>query len=82
MKIADTTLYAPVVILSTEDNAKLLQQMKWDFKRTVNWSKYWSKATLQAQNEYLDYVIDSEIKLSFLFENNAVRAHNIFSSTI
>ena len=56
--------------------------MKWDFKRTVNWSKYWSKATLQAQNEYLDYVIDSEIKLSFLFENNAVRAHNIFSSTI
>ena len=56
--------------------------MKWDFKRTVNWSKYWSKATLQAQNEYLDYVIDSEIKLSFLFENNAVRAHNIFFPTI
>ena len=34
--IADTKLYVPVVILSTQDNAKLLQQLKSGFKRTIN----------------------------------------------
>ena len=35
-KITDTKLYVPVVTLSTQDNAKLLQQLKSDFKRTIN----------------------------------------------
>ena len=34
--ITDTKLYAPVVTLSTQDNAKLLEQLKSDFKRTIN----------------------------------------------
>ena len=38
--IKETKLYAPVVTLSTEDNAKLLQQLKSGFKRTNNWNKY------------------------------------------
>ena len=38
--ITDTILYVPAVILSTEDNAKLLQQLKYGFKRTINWNKY------------------------------------------
>ena len=38
--ITDTKLYFPVVILSTQDNAKLLQQLKSGFKRTINWNKY------------------------------------------
>ena len=38
-KITDTKLYVPVVILSTQDNAKLLQQLKYGFKRTINWNK-------------------------------------------
>ena len=38
--ITDTTLYVPVVTLSTQDNAKLLQQLKSGFKRTINWNKY------------------------------------------
>ena len=38
--ITDTKLYVPVVTLSTQDNAKLLQQLKSGFKRTINWSKY------------------------------------------
>ena len=39
-KITETKLYVPVVTLSTEDNAKLLQQLKSGFKRTINWNKY------------------------------------------
>ena len=39
-KITETKLYVPVVTLSTQDNAKLLQQLKSGFKRTINWNKY------------------------------------------
>ena len=35
-KITDTKLYVPVVTLSTQDNAKLLQQLKSGFRRTIN----------------------------------------------
>ena len=38
--IAFTKLYVPVVILSTQDNAELLQQLKSSFKRTINCNKY------------------------------------------
>ena len=34
--ITDTKLYVPVVTSSTQDNAKLLQQLKSDFKRVIN----------------------------------------------
>ena len=32
--------YIPVATLSTQDNAKLLQQLKSGFKRTINWNKF------------------------------------------
>ena len=35
-----TKLYVPLVTLSTQDNAKLLQQLKSECKRTINWNKY------------------------------------------
>ena len=38
--ITETKLYVPVVTLSTQDNAKLLQQLKSNFKRTINRNKY------------------------------------------
>ena len=38
--ITETKLYVPVVTLSTQDNAKLLQQLKPGFKRIINWNKY------------------------------------------
>ena len=41
-EIKDTKLYVPVVTLSTQDNAKLLQQLKSDFRRTIDWNKYQS----------------------------------------
>ena len=39
-EIADTKLCVPVVTLSTQDNSKLLQQLKSAFKRLINWNKY------------------------------------------
>ena len=56
--ITDTELYILVVTLSTQDNAKLLQQLKSGFKRTINWNKYQSKIKVQAPNPYLDYLVD------------------------
>ena len=34
-KIRDTKSYVPVVTLSTQDDNKLLQQLKTGFKRTI-----------------------------------------------
>ena len=48
--ITDTELFVPVVSLSTQDNAKLLQQLKSGFTRTINWNKYQSDPTTYAQN--------------------------------
>ena len=39
-KIIDTKVYVPVVILSTQDNAKLPQQLKSGFKRIIDSNKY------------------------------------------
>ena len=50
--------YVPVVTLSTQDNAKLLQQLKSGFKRTISWNKYQSDPKTCAQNLYLDPLID------------------------
>ena len=44
--ITETNLYVPVVTLSTQDNAKLLPQLKSDFKRTISWNKYLSKTRI------------------------------------
>ena len=38
--ITETNLYVLVVTLSTQDNVKLLPQLKSDFKRTISWNKY------------------------------------------
>ena len=56
--ISDTKLYVSVVTLSTQDNAKLLEQLRSAFKRTINWNKYQSKVSTERPNQYLDYLID------------------------
>ena len=48
--ITDTKLYVPVVTLSTQDNAKLLQQLKSGFKRTISCNKYQSDPKTYGQN--------------------------------
>ena len=39
-EMTDTKLYVPLGNLSTQDNAKLLQQLKSGFKRVVDYNKY------------------------------------------
>ena len=56
--ITDTKIYVPIVALSTQDIAKLVQQLKSGFKITTNWNKSQSKVTIKIQNRYLDYLID------------------------
>ena len=48
--ITETKPYVPVVTLSTQDNAKLLQQLKSSFKRTIHWNKYESNIKTFTQN--------------------------------
>ena len=56
--ITDTKLFVPVVNLLTQDNTKLLKQLKCGLKRTVTWNKYQSKISTGTQNQYLDHLID------------------------
>ena len=56
--IAETNLYVPVVTLSTNDNSKLLPQLKNGFKRTITWNKYLVKPELLARNVNLNHLID------------------------
>ena len=44
--------------LSTQDNAKLLQQLKSSFKRVINRNKYLSKQELLAQNPSLNHLVE------------------------
>ena len=52
--ITDAKLHVPDVTLLAQDNIKLFQQLKLGFKRTINWNKYQSKVTIQAQNPHLE----------------------------
>ena len=56
--ITETNLYVPVVTLSTQDNAKLLPQLKSGFKRTISWNKYLPKPELLAQNANVNHLIE------------------------
>ena len=48
----------PVITLSTENDKRLLQQLRTGFKRTIKWNKYRSEMTNQTQNNNLNYLID------------------------
>ena len=48
--ITDTTSYVPVVTILTQDNVKLLDQLRSGFKRTINWNKYQSNVSIERQN--------------------------------
>ena len=77
--ITDIKLYVLTVTLSTQDNAKLFQQSKLGFKRTINWNKCQSKVSTQVPKPYLDYLIDPSFQggnklLVLSFENTTERA--------
>ena len=76
--ITDTKVYVPVVTLSTQDNAKQLEELKSSFKRTINWNKYQLKASTEGISQYLDLLIDPRfqgVKRLFVlsFENEKQR---------
>ena len=54
LKMTDRKLYVPVVALSTENDKKLLEQLRTGFKRTINWNKYRSQMTNQTKNNNLN----------------------------
>ena len=77
-KIADRKIYASVVTWSTQDNAKLLEQLKSGFKRAIEWNKYETKASTEGVNQYLDLLIDPSFQavnrlFVLLFENEGDR---------
>ena len=79
--ITETNLYVPVVTLSTQDNAKLLPQLKSGFKRTISWNKYLAKPELLAQNPNLNHLIEPRFQgvnrlFVLAFEDDAQRASN------
>ena len=61
--MTQTNLYLPLVTLSTQDNAKLLTQLKSGFKRTINWNKYLTKPGLLAQNANLNHLIEPSFQV-------------------
>ena len=86
-KITGTKLYVPVVTLLTQDNAKRLEQLKFGFKKTINWNKYQPKVSLERQNQYLDLAFDPYIQgvnrcFVLSFENGDDRkVHTVFSKS-
>ena len=80
-RITETNLHVPVVTLSTQDNTKLLTQLKSGFKRTIGWNKYQPKSELLAQNANLNHLIEPSFQgvnrlFVLAFENNAQRTSN------
>ena len=76
--ITNTRLYVPVVTLSTQENANLLQQLKSGFKRVINWNKYLSKPELLAQNPNLNHLVEPSFQglnrlYVLAFENDTQR---------
>ena len=77
-EITDTKLYVPIVTLSTQENAKLLQQLKSGFKRVINWNKYLSKPELLRRNANLNHLVEPSFQgvnrlYVLAFENDTQR---------
>ena len=79
--ITETDLYVPVVTLSTQDNSKLLPQLKNGFKRTITWNKYLIKPEFLAKNANLNHLIEPSFQginrlFILAFENDNQRTSN------
>ena len=77
-RLTETKLYVPLVTLSTQDNVKLLTQLKSGFKRTINWNKCLSKPELLAQNPNLNHLVEPSFQginrlFVLAFENDTHR---------
>ena len=73
-KTTDTKLYVSVVTLLTENDQRLLEQLRTGFKRIIGWNKCRSEMTNQTKNKNLNCLIDptfTKVNRFFvlLFEN-------------
>ena len=73
--------YVPIATLSTQDNAKLISQLKSGFIRTISWTKYLPKPELLPQNPNLNHLIEPSfqgVNRSFIlaFEDDAQTTSN------
>ena len=57
-KIKDCKLYVPVIILPSENDKILLEQLQTGFKRTIKWNKYRLEMSNQTKKNNLNYLID------------------------
>ena len=78
--IADNKLRVPVVTLSTGGYAKLIHQLKWGFKCTINWKNINQKQNNHETKNFY-YLIDASFQRTnklfvLLFENNVSRTVN------
>ena len=48
--------------LSTQNNAKLLQNLKSGFKRVISWNKYLAKPESFIQNANLNYLVEASFQ--------------------
>ena len=81
--------YLPVVTLSTQDDNKILQQLKTRFQKTINWNTYRSKMSKQTKNINLNYLIDASFNkanslfvLSFKNEDDRISYEKFFMPTV
>ena len=76
--IINAKRYVPVVTLSTQGDAKLLQQLKPRLKKTNDWNKYLPRVPTKAQSRYWDFIISPSFQgvnrlFLSLFENDEGR---------
>ena len=79
--VTETNLYVPVVTALTQDNAKLLPQLKSGYTRTISWNKYLPKPELLAQSSNLNYLIEPNFQgvnrlFVLAFQDDAQRTSN------
>ena len=87
--ITDAKLYVLVVTSLTQDTAKLLQQLKSGFKRTINWNQYQSGPKTYAQNKFLNHLVNPSFQginrlfvLSFENEDDRTSHSNYYLSKV
>ena len=79
--ITNTKLHVPMVSILTQDNAKLLHQLKSGFKRRINWNRLFA---LSLENEnvrtsYSEYYLP---KLEIKDDNVQIDGKNVFNHPV
>ena len=61
-----------------QDNPKLLEQLRFGFKRIIDWNIYQPKVSTERQNQYLDFLVNCSFQgvnrlFALLFQNEIDR---------